>query len=525
MSNRPDASGAGRAAVRPDAAAGDARSIRDRGNAYYLQGRFTEAEACYREALRLRPDEAETHNNLGAALADQGLLEAAIMSYREALRLLPEYADAFYNLGNALRLSGRYAEAVACYGQALRLRPGSAEAHNNLGTALLRLGRLSESITSLREALRLRPGYTLALINLGLALAESGRLAEAIACDDEALRVEPENADAHRNRALALLLVGDLTRGWADYQWRWRCADFIPPRFSRPLWDGSPLEGRTILLYTEQGLGDTLQFVRYARLVKRRGGVVILAAQAPLLPLLTGGAGIDRFVARDASLPDFDVHYPLMSLPGLFGTTLVTIPAEVPYLRAEPARVERWRRALGPIRGFRVGIAWQGSPTNPDDRRRSIPLVQFAPLARVEGVRLISLQRGTGLEQLRALDGRFPVIDLAGRSDDPGASFLDTAAIMANLDLVVTCDTSVAHLAGALGFPTWVALAAVPDWRWLLDREDSPWYPTLRLFRQVHQGIWVEPFERMARMLGDRVAARPGPGSIAVAITPGELLG
>ena len=257
-----------------------------------------------------------------------------------------------------------------------------------------------------------------------------------------------------------------------------------------------------------KGAGDTLQFVRYARLVKERGGVVVLAAPERLHPILRTARGIDRLVPlpREAPPPEFDVHCPLLSLPAVFGTTPETVPAQVPYLHAEPARIARWRKALEPVKGFRVGIAWQGSPTMlPYDRWRSVPLDRFAPLARVEGVRLVSLQYGPGSEQLEAVAGRFPIVDLAGQLDESAGAFLDTAAVMANLDLVVTCDTALAHLGGALGVPTWLVLAAVPNWRWLLDREDTPWYPTVRLFRQIRAGSWEEPFRRMAETLADLV--------------------
>jgi Flp pilus assembly protein TadD len=481
----------------------DAETERERGNALYLEGRFAEAAECYREALRLRPDDCDARNNLGAALADLGRLGEAVACYQEAIRARPELVEAYYNLGNVLRLAGRHDEAVACYAQALRLRPAFAEGHNNLAIVLRKLGRFAEAAASLRQALELRPAYTAALVNLGLTLADTGRLAEALAHDDEAIRLDPENADAHHNRALAWLLLGDWGRGWREYQWRWRCDEFAPIRMPGPAWDGSDPAGRTILLWTEQGAGDTLQLVRYARPVKQRGATVVLAAPERLHAILGGADGVDRIVAREpAPAGGFDAHCPLLTLPALFGTTTETVPGRVPYLHAERRRVAIWREALRPVEGVRVGIAWRGSPGMlPYDLRRSIPLERFAPLARVEGVRLVSLQAGPGSEQVAAVRGRFPVLDLAKEFDEAGGAFVDTAAVMANLDLVVTCDTAIAHLAGALGVATWVALPAVPDWRWLLDRDDSPWYPTARLFRQAVPGRWEDVFERMATAL------------------------
>jgi hypothetical protein len=346
-------------------------------------------------------------------------------------------------------------------------------------------------------------------VSLGLVLSEFGRHVEAVAHYEEALRRAPQNADAHHNRAQAWLLMGDWTRGWSEYEWRWKCSEFSPPHFDRPQWDGAPLEGRTILLHAEQGAGDTLQFVRFAPLVKERGGTVVLAAPARLHPILGTAPGIDRLVppCRQSPPPEFDVHCPLLSLPAIFATTPETVPAAIPYLQAEPARIERWRTALEALPGFRIGIAWQGSRTMlPYDLFRSVPLSQFEPLARVDGVRLISLQLGAS-EQIGALAGRFAVVDLAEKLDESAGAFLDTAALLVNLDLVVACDTGIAHLAGALGVPTWIALPVVPSWRWLLDREDTPWYPTARLYRQVYAGRWEEPFRCMADRLRGLVAA------------------
>ncbi len=502
----------------------DAEASLQLGNLRYRQGRLEEAEACYRDALRLRPDHAESHNNLGATLADQNRWEEAEGCYQEALRLRPDYADAHFNLGNTLRQRGRLTEAERCYRAALSGSPHLSDLHNNLGIVLNDLGRLEEAEACYRVALTLQPDHAEVHNNLGATLVEQGRLAEAEACYIAALRLRPDYADAHHNRALILLLRGCYGAGWPAYEWRWRRAGFHPPRFSRPVWDGSSLDGRTILLYAEQGAGDVLQFVRYVALVRRMGGRVLLAAPRHLWPILSWGPGVDRLVALDEPAPPFDVHASMMSLPGILGTTVETIPATIPYLFPDPERVERWRRELETIRGLRIGIAWSGNPSNPYNRRRAIPLRHFASLARQPEVRLISLQKpAAGVESLSDDIGPLDILDRAGELDRT-AAFVDTAAVMLNLDLVVACDSALAHLAGALGVPVWLPLPFIPDWRWLLDREDSPWYPTMKLFRQSRRGDWDEPFRRMAELLEVRVSRTGERRRIVHEIAPGELI-
>jgi len=295
-------------------------------------------------------------------------------------------------------------------------------------------------------------------------------------------------------------------RGWPEYEWRWHRRQAVQRNFYATRWDGSPLAGRTILLHAEQGLGDTLQFVRYASLVKRRGGTIIVECQPPLVKLLTGCPGIDQVVAYGDALPPFEFHAPLMSLPAIFGTTVETIPQEVPYLLADPELRQKWRGELEGMREFKVGIVWQGRPEPPWVGNRSIPLRKYAPLAQVPGVKLFSLQKGPGVEQLVA--SSVEVTDFGPRLDEATGPFLDTAALMRNLDLVITSDTATAHLAGALGVPVWVAIPVAPDWRWMLNRTDSPWYPTMRLFRQTNLGDWDTVFAQMATEL-NLAATRP----------------
>lgn len=530
-------------------------------------GRTDEAVAALDTAIRLRPDHAEAHNNRGVALDKLGRTDDAAAAFREAVRLKPDYADAHNNLAGVLRKQDRPDDALAHAERATKLAPRHAESHNNLGLVLRRLGRVPEAVAAFRRATDLRPGYVEAYSNLGSALNECGRSEDAVACLRKAIDLRPDYADAHWNLALALLAAGDFDRGWLEYEWRQHLREDYGQRrnFPQPAWNGAPVAGRTVLLLTEQGLGDTLQFVRYAPLVAARGARVILECQAPLRPILQTVPGVDRVIARGEPLPAFDLHARLMSLPGAMGTRLDTVPADVPYVHADPVRVVEWeaRLAAAAPGRFRVGIAWQGNKGYAGDRWRSIPLRHFAPLAAVPGVRLFSLQKGEGTEQITAARaGRdaaavgpstdpapapafepFEPFDVFEFVDPPldqiAGSFTDTAAVMADLDLVVTSDTSLAHLAGALGAPTWVALPHSADWRWLANRPDSPWYagnpwyPTMRLFRQPSPGDWAAVFARIADALAQEVRARgpaagdaplPRVDAVTVPVAPGELI-
>jgi Flp pilus assembly protein TadD len=485
------------------------------------QGKLTEAVASFHEALRLNPDYAEAHYNLGNTLRELGQRDQSIASYRQALRHKPDYAETMCNLGLALTEAGQLAEAVILLKHATRLRPNDVTAHNNLGLALADLGRFAEAEASYEQALHITPTHAQALANLGSAYKEQGRLDEAAACYEQALRLDPESASTHWNLSLTWLQMGDYDRGWREYEWRWRRKGAAMRPFRQPLWDGSPLEGRTILLHSEQGLGDTIQFARYAALVKQCGGRVLLECPGLLLPLFGRLPGVDQLVAEGTELPAFDVHAPLMSLPQLLGTTLATVPADIPYLTADPALVEHWRQRLESNGGYKIGICWQGNPHHKWDRHRSVPLSQFLPLAALPGVRLISIQKTHGVDQISV--SRVPITDFGGDLDRSGA-FTDTAALIRNLDLVITTDTAIAHLAGAFGAPTWLLLSSIVDWRWLLKREDTPWYPSMRLFRQHTLGDWDDVFERVAAELRQLLAKRERSGSVAVEISPGDLI-
>lgn len=517
------------------------------GNLVESQQRFAEAVAYFRQALEIEPREAQGYLHLANALLQQKDWAEAEAAYRRCLELQPEHAEALVNLGFVLSELNRHAEAEACCRKAMAISPGTAEVHHNLANALREQQKTDEAIAHYRQALRLRPDYAKAEVNLGVALIAQGKTSEAIErisrgvrLDPEfaeafnslgaavsverrfdealehyahAIRLKPDYPDAHWNRSLIWLLTGDFERGWPAYEWRWRCARTgPPPTYREPRWDGSPLAGRSILLHAEQGLGDTLHFVRYAAAVKARGGKVVLQCQPPLKRILASCPGIDQLVGQSESQPRFDVWTPLMSLPAIFGTHLQTIPAAVPYLDADPRLVEHWRRELLPLRGFRVGIAWQGSPRHPWDRHRSATLADLAFLAHVPGVQFVSLQKGEKTAEIQnsAFGTSHSAILSLDALDESNGPFMDTAAIMRHLDLVIAVDTAVAHLAGALGVPTWLALNYSPDWRWLLDREDSPWYPTMRLFRQSQPGDWSSVFSQMADEL-HKVAATRAP--------------
>jgi tetratricopeptide (TPR) repeat protein len=459
------------------------------GNALKDKGQLDEAIAACRRAIALKPNNAEAHNNLGNVLRDKGQLDEAITTCRRAIALNPNLPQAHSNLGNALKDKEQLDEAIAAYRQAIALNPNLPEAHSNLGSVLRDKGQLDEAIAACCRAIALRPSYSEAHSNLGSVLRDKGQLDEAIAAFRQAVALNPNLPEAHFNLSLSLLTSGDFQQGWEEYEWRWKCKDFPPSRrnFAQPQWDGRPLEGRAILLHAEQGLGDAIQFIRYLPLVVQRGGRIIVECQAELQRLFQTMAGICQVVAFGQPLPAFDLHCPLLSLPRVFGTNLANVPHIVPYLSPDPALVDAWSRRPGSgNRPLRVGLAWAGSPRFKGNRARSLNLQQLAPFAAVPGVKFYSLQKGAAGEQAKSPPVGLELVDLGPDLND----FADTAAVMSLMDLIITTDTSVPHLAGAMGRPVWLMLQFAPDWRWLLERQDSPWYPTMRLFRQSRTGDW-----------------------------------
>jgi tetratricopeptide (TPR) repeat protein len=471
-------------------------------------GRIEEARGYLRRAIQLRPDVAEGHFFLGNLEGAEGNWPKAIECYENTVRVNPVMAVAQARLGAALQSQKQFDAAMARYRIAIQLQEDYAEAYFNLGTALAEVGRIDEAIQQYELAAQHDPKFIAAHINLGAIYQDRGQEEQALEHISSALAIDPEAADPHFNRALILLRRGELATGWFDYQFRLRLPTFPVQLRSEPLWDGAPIPGQTLLVHAEQGLGDTLQFIRYLPFARERAGKVVLQVQGALIPLLRE-AGMDpvfrdEIYGYDDPLPAFDSQIPIMSLPGLAGTTMENIPAAIPYLAIGEISLEKWRQRLSSQglsgqEGLRVGIVWQGSRTHTSDRTRSISLAEFAPLARLAGVNLVSLQKRDGLEQLDSID--FPLHRLGDDWDQGAGPFVDTAAVMKNLDLVITADTAAAHLAGALGVRVWVALATHVDWRWGLEREDTPWYPSMRLFRQTCAGDWAEVFSRIATAL------------------------
>ncbi len=411
----------------------------------------------------------------------------------------PRHFYALHLLATLAARRGDWSVCVDIATRALAADPSHAEVLSNRGAALRMLDRYDEAIADYDRALARMPRHADAFNNRAVALAALNRHREAIADYDRALALQPAYARARFNRALSLLVTGDLAGGWRDYEARWEGSENAAPRrsFPQPVWDGlAPLAGRTLATYAEQGMGDAIQFARYVGLLRARGARVLMEVHAPLKPLLEPLAGAGNAFAFGEPLPAFDAHCALMSLPAAFGTTLRDVPAGVPYIEAPAAHVERWRARIAATPRPRIGIAWSGSPTLRNDRHRSIPLAAWAPL-RGLGATLVSLQKDVRPHDRAALASDPRILHFG----DELADFRDTAALATLMDLVISVDTSAAHLAGALGRPVWVLLPFSPDWRWLLEREDSPWYPTARLFRQPRMGDWDGVMARVAREL------------------------
>jgi len=458
-----------------------------------------EAEECLRQILSLQPEHPGARRELAQLLAQQayarqerGDFDTAIEGYEESLALDHGQARVHNNLGNIHKQLGRLEDAVAAYREAVGADSSLAEAHLNLGTALYQLtGETAQAIAHCRAALKVRPSFPEASLNLGFLLEQEGDAPGATQCYRDAIAASPEFAEAHFNHALQLLLRGDFRDGWQEYEWRTRRPDQeqAQPHAGRERWDGAPLEGKVILLYAEQGFGDVIQFVRYATLVAERGGKVIVSGQPKLKALLKGVPGVSAVFGSAEELPAFDVCCPLLSLPRILGTTLETIPARVPYMHPDPERARHWKARLAADgASMRVGLYWATETRSRFATLKSFTLDKLAPLAGVDGVVYYSLQRGTAAGQAAHPPRGMVLTDLSAELAD----FSDDAALLANLDLVISIDTATAHLAGALGIPVWVLTHFPPEWRWLLGRDDSPWYPTMRLFRQARGQPWDE---------------------------------
>lgn len=437
-------------------------------------------------ALALEPRSGLAHYVMGRLHELEGALPAAEASYRDALRFDPRQARTHNNLGCVLHMQGRLEEALTCYRAAIELDPALPEARHNFASIARDADGIRHAAAGYRLQVQANPRDADAWTNLGNALRELGQLDEAMEAFGRAIGVAPDHAEAHFSRSLLLLLRGDYAPGWGEHEWRWRLPAHAQrlQHFDLPIWDGRTIAGGTILLHAEQGLGDTLQFVRYAPLVAARCARVVLECQAGLATLMRGMRGVDQVIAQGDPLPRHDAHAPLMSLPAIFGTTLDSIPWDGPYVRAMHHGADA-PPPLPPAEGLRVGLAWAGRPEQWDDRKRSISLDMLAPLADVPGVTFYSLQKGPAAAQAANPPPGMRLIDLNGVT----RNFSD-ASYIGQFDLVISVDTSVAHLAGAMGAPTWVLVAFAPDWRYHLGRDDNPWYPTMRLFRQSSDGDW-----------------------------------
>jgi len=449
-------------------------------------------------AIAIEENKAEYHANRGLTLAELRRFDEAVAAYQRSIALDPAAAQTHNNLGSAFIEMGRIDEAVACLEVALKLNPDYAKAEHNLGNAYLKTGRLEQAVPRYRRTLELSPDWREPSNNLGYALCRLGRFAEAEDVHRQAVRWRPDCALSHFNYGVSLLRRGEMEQGWEEHEWRLQVPELgmRGARIKMPRWDGGELGGKSLLLCAEQGLGDTIQFVRYVPLVAQRGGRITVAVQPELLSLVRCVPGAQRWVAAAGKLPECDAYCLLPSLPGVMRTNLTNIPADVPYISADTALRKKWL-ARAPEGRLKVGLVWAGQPRLHIDRERSLPLEQLAPLAR-SGAWFVSLQKGEAARQ--AAGSVFPIADWTDELKD----FSDTAALVDNLDLVVTVDTAVAHLAGAMGKPVWVLLPFVPDWRWMLERSDSPWYPTMRLFRQEKLGDWETPVSQAARALKDR---------------------
>ena len=480
------------------------------GLAFQKQGDLPSAINSYRTALELNPNHPETNNNLGLTFQELGDTNAAINSYKNALKFNPDYPAAHYNLGISLKDKGDLAAAIEAYNKAIQLKPNYPEAHTNLGNALQKKGDLNASIKSFRNALKLKPQYAEAHFNLGIALREQGDLKAAIASFNKAIQIKPDNSEAHWSCALTLLLSGDYKNGWAEYEYRFQRKqdqNILSAHPSSTQWNGQPLlPNSTLLLVSEQGLGDTLQFMRYALALKSKGISIALCAQ-PKLHSLIQASGIDSLplTPEQANQVTEGQWIPLLSIPRLLKVNPNNPIVTSPYIKTTNQLQEKWNNILSNEQKPIIGVNWQGNPNTEKTglRGRSLALETFAPLVENNQISLLSLQKGYGSEQLQTCSFKENFVSCQNQIDETW-DFLETAAIISNCDLIITCDTSVAHLAGGMGKATWLLLHKVPEWRWGLEGETTFWYPSIRLFRQTERGNWNKVIEKISEALQEK---------------------
>lgn len=492
-----------------------------KGLEHHQAGRLAEAKAVYEQILAKDPNHSDSLHLSGMVAYASGDIPGALTLIGKAVKLQPKADIYLSNYGNVLRAAGRFDEAIDHYRRAIAANPKNPNPHSNMGNAYSDLGNLEQALVHYEKSLLLKPDFYESLFNMALTLRALCRFDEAIACLKKAIAYYPNNPEAHYTLAQLLLLHGDLAEGWQEYDWRWVLDEYrwlkdIHGEFHQPRWQGESLVGKTLLVYAEQGMGDSLQFCRYLPKIVAQGAQVVFAVHPRLMQVIGPMAGVRMVPLDGVPLPPFDFHSPLLSLPRVMGTLRIEdIPGDTPYLKTEPERVARWCTKLAAIPGFKIGIAWQGNPNAKIDKGRSPPLAAFAALAAIPGVTLVSLQQRDGLDQLERLPPTIKIHTL-GPGVDEEAAFVDTAAIMECLDLLILSDSAIVHLAGALRRPVWVPLKLVPDWRFLLDREDSPWYPEMKLFRQTQDGDWDAVFGRMA----DALRQRLGVAEVTSAVPP-----
>jgi tetratricopeptide (TPR) repeat protein len=485
---------------------GQPQTLYNKGLCLTRLSRLDEAAAIYRQLLAIDPENYEGWNNLGGVLMDLGRLEEAETQFRNAIELRPDAVAAFNNLGLALTRLKRFDEAIGALDRAVAMEPDRAEPFNARANALKLLNRLDEALQDYDRAIALKPDYAEAYSNRGTCLDDMARPDDALSDFRKAIALRPDYGDAHWNLAVNRLRAGDLRPGWIEAEWRWKSGSLAlhSRAFGKPLWLGaSAIDGKVLLLHNDQGLGDAIQFCRYIPLLAERGARVVLQIDAPLKALLAGVAGVAQCLAKNEAVPEYDLHCPLSSLPLAFDTALGTIPSAIPYISRAESGVD-WEAWLGRRSAPRVGLVWSGNPNHLNDHNRSIALKALAPLLDL-GAQFVSLQKNARLLDQAWLRERSDILD----ADPKLSSFADTAALMQHLDLVISVDTSVAHLAGALGRPVWILLPYVPDWRWLSGRADSPWYPTARLFRQSSSRQWDSVIGEVLAALRQFVAGKP----------------
>jgi Tfp pilus assembly protein PilF len=476
--------------------------------AHQRAGRFREAEPMYRQVLAAQPKNTDALFLLGLITQSTRRFAESVELFQRAVEANPKSAKYWINLGLSLGGMGlrRTTDAIDALRSAVAIDANVPAAWANLGNELSNDHQYEEALDCYQRALKLQPDFADAHCNLGALLQKTlPTLEPAIAEYEKAISLQPDFALAHWDLGLALLLRGDYARGLPEYEWRWRTETVVVPRkFPQPIWDGGELGGKTILLHAEQGFGDTIHMARYALLVAARGGRVILECQPPLSRLMRSLQGVQQIIPAGEPLPPFDVHCPLLTLPLVSRTTVETIPASVPYLRADKELAKTFGMKLSPdVGGPLIGLVWAGRPENKNDRSRSMRLRDFAPLAGIGNARFVNLQLGAAADQIRQRPPVLELLDFTGDLHD----FADTAALVANLDLVIAVDTAVAHLAGAMAKPIWILVPTMPDWRWMLGRDDSPWYPTMRIFRQKTRGDWNDVMVRVKLELEKFLAA------------------